>query len=99
MKTLQWWNETEKRLGEKLDKKVKELVNLELIDPAPPEAPHAYVVRPIPGYNSTTYRLTRCDDGTFSCSCQGYAARGKCAHQRALQITLFNRCSTADLFK
>lgn len=99
MKTLQWWNETEKRLGEKLDKKVKELVNLELIDTAAPGESHAYTVRPIPGYNSTTYRLTRCDDGTFSCSCQGYSARGKCAHQTALRITLMNRAMTADLFK
>lgn len=100
MRTLQWWDETEKRLGESVDRKVKEIVNLDLIDPAPVGASHHFSVRPIPGYNSTTYRLTRLADGTFGCSCQGYAARGRCAHQTALKVTILAKGEklAGDLF-
>lgn len=100
MKTLQWWDETERRLGEKVDRKIRALVDLELIDSAPANAAHHYEVRPIPGYNSTVYRMSRVGDGTFSCSCQGYGARGKCAHQVALRIMLTERGEklAGDLF-
>lgn len=45
----------------------------------------AWVCRPIPGYNKTTYTLMKnLMSGNWSCNCQGYKQRKTCAHQRAL---------------
>lgn len=100
MNDVQFWDEAEKRLGVAFDKKVREIINLELIDKAAPGAEHHYEVRPIPGYNSTTYRMTLLADGTYSCSCQGYAFRQRCAHQTALKVYHFKNAEkiTGSLF-
>lgn len=52
------------------------------------QGPDHFQCFPIPGYNTTTYNLILDPMlGRWSCDCQGYAARGKCAHLEALSIS------------
>jgi len=49
---------------------------------------HKFICKPIPGYNSTTYRMWH-KNGEFECSCQFYqTTKAQCSHITALWLFL-----------
>lgn len=51
---------------------------------------NTFICKPIPGYNKTTYELTKNDFGGFDCNCQGFQKKlkqfgeGSCSHEGTL---------------
>lgn len=81
---IQKYNPETKSLEQPVEYKVRKIIELNRLVKQAEDRWHCI---PIPGYNSTTYVITRGANG-WICNCQGFSKKNTCSHERALLIIL-----------
>jgi len=76
----QYWSEHVQALAYSQQVKVQKFIENDCIEYV---GGSIYRCKPIPGYNTTTYRLDTNKD-PITCTCQGFKKNGDCAHRGAL---------------
>lgn len=80
--TIQKYNPQTGLLTKSQQYKIRKLVEHKCIERLGEDT---WIVKPIPGYNSTTYTITRGMTGQLSCNCQFFATKQTdCSHIGAM---------------
>jgi hypothetical protein len=80
---VQYYSHHAKELKHSQKDKIRKFIENDCIEY---EGDNVFLCHPIPGYNSTTYRMTSIGHGEFECDCQGYQTRKK-AYERGAEQT------------